>query len=78
MKKQLNCKTSLKPNIIDRDIFEKEINLCKKLKKENDGKCCWGVCDNCGVIPCLYKLYKGKVIDEKDRLKELKDKLLKN
>lgn len=77
MKEQLNCKTGITQNIISKEIFEKETELCKKLSKENGEKCCWGNCDNCGVIPCLYKLYKGEVIDQADKIKELKDKFIK-
>lgn len=66
------------PKIISEEVFKKEIELCKKLNKENGGKCCWGTCDNCGVIPCLYKLYKGEVIDNKSEIKELKKNLMKD
>lgn len=64
-------------NIIGREVFEKEIELCQKLFKENNGQCCWGSCDSCGVIPCLYKLYKGEVIDGADEVRELRNKFLK-
>ena len=77
MKKEINCSANITPNIISKEVFEKEIELCKRLSKENGGKCCWGSCDNCGVILCLYKLYKGEVVDEADKIKELKDSILR-
>ncbi|MDD2909842.1 MAG: hypothetical protein PHU74_02875 [Candidatus Pacebacteria bacterium] len=74
--KNINCKTGLCPNVINEEVFKKEIELCKKLNKKNGGKCCWGTCDNCGVIPCLYKLYKGEVVDDENDIKELKKNLM--
>ena len=71
----INCKTGLIPKIISEEVFKREIELCKKLNKENGGKCCWGNCDNCGVIPCLYKLHKGEVIDNDDEIKKLKEEI---
>ncbi|MDD4290541.1 MAG: hypothetical protein PHH83_04740 [Patescibacteria group bacterium] len=73
---EINCKTGINPKIINEEVFKKEVELCRKLNKENGGKCCWGTCENCGVIPCLYKLYKGEVIDDENELKELKESLL--
>ena len=31
---KLSCKTGLEPNIIDQEIFDREIALCQKLNKE--------------------------------------------
>lgn len=67
----------MKKNLITEELFNKETNLCKQLSEENNGKCCWGNCENCGVIPFLYKLYKGEVIDDEDKIKELKKRFLK-
>lgn len=53
-------------SIISKAIYEKEIAMCKKLNKENDGKCFWGECTKCGVLPCLHKLYKGEVLHGED------------
>jgi len=36
--KKLTCKAGLKKNIINKEIFEREIALCQKLTKENEGK----------------------------------------
>ncbi len=39
MKNKLTCKTGLKKNIIKKEVFDKEIALCKMLAKKNKGKC---------------------------------------
>ncbi|MFA6047883.1 MAG: hypothetical protein WC737_03630 [Parcubacteria group bacterium] len=76
MKRELSCKTGLKKNILSKTVFEREICLCKKLNKESRGKGCrWGKCKNCGVIPLLYKLYKGVLIEDKKELQIIKNKL---
>jgi hypothetical protein len=75
---ETNCQSGLRSNIINKEVFEREAELCRKLHKENNGKCCWGSCDSCGVIPCLYKLYKGEVIDEKDKVNAPKERFLKS
>lgn len=57
---------------MQKEIFEKEIALCRELSKKNGGKCNWGECEKCGVIPLLYKLSKGKVYEKIDEIKKLK------
>lgn len=59
-------------NAISKKVFEKEISMCKKLNKENKGKCNWGKCERCGVIPLLYKLGKGEVLENAKKLKAAK------
>lgn len=76
-KNDLTCKTGLKKGIIDQDIFQKELSLCKMLSSQNNQKCGWGKCENCGVIPLLYKLHKGELIENPEELKKIKDELLK-
>ena len=76
-KKKLTCKTGLKKNIIKKEVFDREIALCKKLAKENKGKCEWGRCKNCGVIPFLYKLHKGKLLEKPTEIKKTKSKIIK-
>ena len=56
------------------EIFEKELNMCKELSQKNGGKCNWGKCENCGVIPLLYKLGKGEIYEKEDAVRELKNK----
>lgn len=59
-----------------KEVFDKEISMCKYLSKKNSGKCNWGECDKCGVIPLLFKLQKGKMHENKDDIVELKNKIL--
>ena len=77
MKDKLTCKTGLKKNIIKKEVFDREVALCKKLAKENKGKCGWGRCKDCGVIPLLHKLYKGKLLEKPSEIKKAKSKLTK-
>ena len=74
--KKPTCKTGLKKNIINKEVFERELTLCKNLAKENGGKCGWGVCAKCGVLPLLYKLHKGTVLEKPGEIKEAKNKIL--
>jgi len=77
MKKKPTCKIGLKKNIIKKEVFDREIALCKMLSKENKGKCGWGKCKNCGVIPLLYKLHKGKLLEKPAEIKKAKSKITK-
>jgi len=70
------CKTGLKKNIINKEVFDREIALCQKLSKKNSGKCGWGKCADCGVIPLLYKLHKGELLEDNEA-KKVKEKILK-
>ncbi len=72
----MTCKTGLKKGLISKDVFEREIALCKEMNKKSGG-CCWGRCKTCGVIPLLHKLYNGELIDDGEKLKELKEELIK-
>lgn len=75
--KENKCKTNLTPTIISEEVFKREVELCNKLNRENCGKCCWGICKNCGVIPLLHKLNNGEVIDNENEVVKLKEKFLK-
>ncbi len=75
MNNKLSCITGLKKNLITKEIFNREITLCKEMSKK-DGGCCWGECKNCGVVPLLHKLYNGKLVDNKKDLKKLRKKLI--
>lgn len=61
---------------INKKTFDKEIGMCQGLFKKQKG-CNWGSCTECAVIPLLYKLHKGEVIEDKEEVKKLKDKILK-
>ena len=77
MKNKLTCKTGLKKNIIKKEVFDREIALCQMLFKKNKGKCGWGRCRDCGVIPFLIKLHKGKLLEKPSEIKKAKLKLIK-
>ena len=67
----------MKKNIIKKEVFDREIAFCSKLSKENKGKCAWGKCKDCGVIPLLYKLYKGKLLEKPAELAKIRKKIFK-
>jgi len=77
MKNKLTCKTGLKKNIIKKEVFDREVALCKKLARENKGECSWGRCRDCGVIPLLYKLHKGRLLEKPAEIKKAKSKIIK-
>ena len=57
---------------MDRETFEKELAMCRKLNQKNDGKCHWGECKTCGVIPLLHKLYEGKLLETEEQVSHAK------
>lgn len=58
-----------------KEFFNKEVELCRKLNQENNGKCNWGECDKCGVIPLLHKLYKGKLLENREEIQKIKKEI---
>ena len=66
------CDTGCESNVISEKIFNEEIALCRKLHSENGKKCGWGNCKDCGVIPLLYKLHKGQLLEDLDEIKRVK------
>lgn len=76
-KNKLSCKTGLKKNIIKKDVFDREIKLCQMLSKEHGGKCGWGKCKDCGVVPLLVKLHKGKLLEKPFEIKKAKSRISK-
>lgn len=74
---KLTCKTGLQKNIINKEVFKRELALCHKLSRENGGKCGWGKCKDCGVIPLLYKLHEGELLEDPDEVTRAKDKIVK-
>lgn len=71
----LSCKTGLKKNVIPSTVFKRELELCRNLFQENGG-CGWGKCENCGVIPLLYKLHKGELLEDSQDIKKVKKEIL--
>lgn len=76
MKKKITCKMGLKEDIISKAVFDSEIALCKMLSKENNGKCCWGICEKCGIIPLLYKLHKGQLLEKPEEITKIRNEIL--
>jgi len=77
MQKKLTCKRKLKKNIIKKSVFNREIALCKKLSKEMHGKCEWGRCKDCGVVPLLYKFHKGQLLEDPTEIRKIKTRIFK-
>ena len=76
MDKKITCKTGLKKNTISKRVFDREIELCKMLSKENKGKCGWGKCKYCGIIPLLVKLHQGVLLEKDGEIANVRDKYL--
>ena len=76
MAKKITCKTGLKKNIISKRVFDREIDLCRMLSKENKGGCGWGKCKDCGVIPFLVKLHNGVLLEKDDKITAARNKFL--
>jgi hypothetical protein len=65
--------SSLSSGTMEKEVFEKEIAMCQKLSQKNGGKCNWGECKKCGVVPLLYKLGKNKFFEDKDEIEKIKN-----
>ncbi|MEA1936526.1 MAG: hypothetical protein U9N04_00210 [Patescibacteria group bacterium] len=74
--KKIACETGRKKYVLKKSVFEREIELCKKLSKKNKGGCNWGKCKDCGVPLLLLKLHKGELIEDKDEIKKIKKDIL--
>lgn len=59
---------------MDQETFEKELAMCRRLHHEKRG-CNWGKCENCGVIPLLYKLHKGVILEKEDEVRKAKEEV---
>lgn len=75
-KKKISCKTGLRKSVISRHIFKKELELCRQLSKKGKGKCGWGTCKNCGVIPLLHKLHRGELLEDEKEIKSIKKEII--
>lgn len=62
---------------MEKEIFKKEIAMCQELSKKNSGRCNWGECAKCGVVPLLYKLGTGKIYEDPSEIKNLRQGILK-
>ncbi|MDO8529099.1 MAG: hypothetical protein Q7S18_00320 [bacterium] len=61
---------------ISKTIFNRETAMCEELYKKSKG-CNWGKCKDCGVVPLLYKLHSGSLIEKKADVAKLKKNYLK-
>ena len=59
---------------LSEEIFKKEIAMCRKLFQESGG-CAWGRCWDCGAILLLYKLHKGRMVEDREEIKKLKEEI---
>lgn len=64
--------------LISKEVFDKEIEMCRQLNKKNSGKCNWGVCSQCGVLPILMKLYEGKILEDSAEINKMKNIIFNN
>jgi hypothetical protein len=62
---------------MEQEAFLQEIAICREQSKNNGGKCKWGECDKCGVIPLLFKLGKGELLEGNDDISRIKKDVLK-
>jgi len=63
--------------IVSKDTFDKEIQMCRELNRKNSGRCNWGECNRCGVLPFLIKLHEGKLLETSSEINEFKEKIFK-
>lgn len=75
--KKNDCGAGFKGGAIDSETFERELELCQKLSRENGGSCNWGKCADCGVIPFLIKLHHGILLEKPEEIKKAKDEAFK-
>lgn len=59
---------------MEKEIFNREIKICREIKNSGN-KCMWGECEKCGVIPLLYKLQYGKLLEDESEIKDIKNKI---
>lgn len=50
--------------------------MCKELSQNNNGRCNWGECDKCGVIPLLHKLRTKEILEKDEEIEKLKKEVL--
>jgi len=57
---------------ISEEVLARETAMCRKLNRENGGRCNWGKCESCGVIPLLYKLSGGGFLETAESVEKAK------
>lgn len=63
---------------MNKSIFEVESSICRDLHKQNGGMCNWGECEKCGVIPFMYKIFRGEQVEDLEKIKEIKKEVFEN
>lgn len=59
---------------MEQETFEKELAMCQKLHHEKKG-CNWGKCESCGVIPLLYKIHRGIILENQKEIRRVKEEV---
>lgn len=57
---------------IDDKTFIDEITICKQQSLEKNGRCNWGECEKCGVVPLLTKLNQSKLLEDSEEIRKIK------
>jgi hypothetical protein len=78
MENKINRRTGQEGRSLSDEVFEREIAMCKKLNLENDGKCSWGECKSCGVIPLLCKLNQERLLEEAEEIDAFKKSIFED
>ena len=60
----------IKKNIISEEVYKREVQLCKTLSSENNSKCDWDACGDCGVFPLFHKLHKRELLEDPELIKK--------
>jgi xanthine dehydrogenase iron-sulfur cluster and FAD-binding subunit A len=64
----------MEEEIISKEVFDRESKICRQMNREKGG-CAWGECDACGVIPLLFKLHKGELLEGKAEIEAAKNQV---
>lgn len=64
----------MEEEIISKEVFGRETKICRQMNREK-GCCAWGKCDFCGVIPLLFKLHKGELLEGKIEIEAAKNQV---
>lgn len=55
--------------------FDTEMAICRDLHNNNGGQCNWGVCDQCGVVPMMYKIFKNEHYEDADQVERMRNEV---
>lgn len=60
------------------EIYERETGMCRKLNGKNGGRCNWGECEKCGVIPLLTKLHTGELLESAEEIARARGEIFRS